>query len=78
LSDDSDRRALERARKRSGMSLDELWVAYFELGGKADPVELEAFVKGLMSPDPYQYNVIAHALNERFMSLGQDHPVAYA
>jgi hypothetical protein len=78
LQDHPDVTDLERAREKTGMSLDELWVSYFELGGKADPVELEAFVRGLLKPDSYQYNIIAHALNERFMSRGLDHPVSYA
>jgi hypothetical protein len=75
LPEEPDVAILERAREQTGMSLDELWVNYFGLGGKAGPVELEAFVRGLLKPDSYQYNVIAHALNERFMSQGRDHPV---
>jgi hypothetical protein len=51
---------------------------YFELGGKAGPLELEAILHGLLRPDSYQYNVIAHALNEHFMDRGENHPVPYA
>ena len=29
------------------MSLDEIWLAYFSVGGNAGPFELEAFVYGL-------------------------------
>ena len=32
---------------------------------------------GLLVPDDYQHNLIAQALNEYFIELGQDHPVAY-
>jgi hypothetical protein len=69
---------LEQARKRLGLSMDDLWMAYFEIGGKADPVELEAFLLGTLRPDAYQYNVIAHALNEQFVEQDQNHPVPYA
>jgi hypothetical protein len=32
---------------------------------------------GLLRPDTYQHNLIAQAINERFLDNGQDHPVSY-
>ena len=50
---------------------------YFELGGSADPLELEGILTGILMTDPYQYNIVAHALNEQFSDAGRDHPVPY-
>jgi hypothetical protein len=77
LSPIPDAAVLDQARREVGLSIDQLWVSYFEIGGKADPLELEAILRGMIEPEPYQYNVIAHALNERFMDRGEDHPVRY-
>lgn len=40
-------------------------------------LELEAYVLGLLVPDDFQHNLIAQALNEYFIDVGQDHPVGY-
>jgi hypothetical protein len=69
---------LDQARKKIGLSIDQLWMRYFELGGKADPLELEAILGGILKPEAYQFNVIAHALNECYMERCENHPVAYA
>jgi hypothetical protein len=39
--------------------------------------ELEAYLSGALVPSPFDRDVIAHALNERFTELGADHPVSY-
>jgi hypothetical protein len=61
----------------SGMTFPELWLRYVAVSGTIGELELEAYVLGLLVPDNYQHNLIAQALNEYFMELGQDHPVAY-
>ncbi len=68
---------LDRARLQVGLSQAELWLRYFELGGMSSALELEAFVCGVLVPDPHNHDVIAHALNERFVELGHNHPVPY-
>jgi hypothetical protein len=69
---------LDEARKRIDFSLNELWLAYFAIGGKADRLEFEAFFHGLMRPDALEYNVLAHAVNEAFMDRGSDERMPYA
>lgn len=69
--------ALERARRDSGLSLRDLWLRYFALGGPADPMALEAILHGAVDPTDFEYDQVAHALNERFTELGHNHPVAY-
>ncbi len=73
---DSER--LERAREQTGLSRNQLWLRYFELGGDATPLELEAALTGLVRLNRLQHDIVAHALNERFMELGRNHPVPYA
>jgi hypothetical protein len=68
---------LDRARQDAGLSHEELWVRYFELGGMSTAVELEAFLYGALHPSVHNHDIVAHALNERFVELGGNHPVPY-
>jgi hypothetical protein len=69
---------LEDARRRTGMSVHDLWVEYFGLGGSASPLEMDAFLQGALEPSELEYDMLAHALNEHFMARGHNHPVPYA
>ena len=69
---------LDRYRHNAGLSHGDLWLRYFELGGMDDALELEAILYGALEPSPHDREVIAHALNERFVELGGNHPVPYA
>ncbi len=69
---------LDRSRQAAGLSHGELWMRYFALGGMSTALELEAFLYGALEPSSHDHDVIAHALNERFVELGGNHPVPYA
>jgi hypothetical protein len=69
---------LDTFREEAGLSLGELWLRYFELGGMSTGLELEAFLCGVLLPSTHDHDVIAHAINERFVELGGNHPVAYS
>lgn len=69
---------LERARRKVGMSIDDLWMRYFALGGMSTALEIEAYLLGALLPADHDHDVIAVALNERFSELGGDHPVPYS
>jgi hypothetical protein len=69
--------ALEQARRDLGLSFAELWQRYFELGGMSTALELEGFLARLLRPTNHDHDLIAHALNERFVELGGKPPVAY-
>jgi len=69
---------LDAYRQEAGLSHGELWLRYFELGGMSTGSELEAYLYGALRPSPHDYDVIAQALNERFVELGGNHPVPYA
>ena len=69
---------LDQARRDARLSHGELWMRYFELGGMSTALQLEAFLYGALLPTATDYDVVAHALNERFVELGGNHPVAYS
>jgi hypothetical protein len=69
---------LDRYRREAELSHGELWLRYFELGGMSTGLQLEAFLYGALRPSSHDHDVIAHALNERFVELGGNHPVPYA
>ncbi|MGO9964395.1 MAG: hypothetical protein ACLPUG_13350 [Acidimicrobiales bacterium] len=69
---------LDRYRLNAGLSHGDLWLRYFELGGMDDALELEAILCGALRPSVHDREVIAHALNERFVELGGNHPVPYS
>jgi len=61
----------------SEMSWHELWLRSVSVGGTAGELELEGYVLGLLTPDAYDHDLIAQAINEHFLERGEDHPVAY-
>jgi len=68
---------LERFRVVANLSRGELWFRYFELGGMSTGLQVEAFCNGALEPGAHDHNMIVHALNERFVELGGNHPVPY-
>jgi hypothetical protein len=68
---------LEEARREVGLSLDDLWLRYFTLGGMSTALEIEAYLYGALVGTDHDRDLLAVALNERFAELGGDHPVAY-
>jgi hypothetical protein len=70
--------ALDTFRREAALSHGELWLRYFELGGMSTGLQVEAYLYGALRPTPHDRDIIAHALNERFVELGGNHPVPYA
>lgn len=60
------------AFEASGLSVDELWLRYFALGGEAGEVEVEAYLSGLMLMTPLQHDILAHAINERLDEIAPE------
>jgi hypothetical protein len=65
-------------RRDAALSHGELWLRYFELGGMSTGLQLEAYIYGALRPSRHDHDLIAHALNERFVEMGGNHPVPYA
>jgi len=68
---------LDEARLELGLSQGDLWFHYFELGGMSSAIDVEAFLAGILEPSDHDHDLIAHALNELFTELGQNHPIPY-
>jgi hypothetical protein len=71
-----DHEVLEAGRIQADMTVDELWVAYVGLGGGQLPHTLRAYLAGEPT-GPVEYDLVAQAINERFIDRGQNHPVPY-
>lgn len=73
-------RELEIGRQHADLSLKDLFVAYFALGGTADFAGMVAHLGGSARVlDVHQRDVVAHALNERLADLGcTEHLLSYA
>lgn len=75
----ADRASILRAAlSMSGLDRDALWAGCISLGDTGSPEDLEAILAGSRPVDDHQYNVIAQALNDRFVDLDLDHLVPYA
>jgi len=70
--------ALDRARRDASLSLGDLWLRYFALGGMTTSLDVEAYLFGALRPTPHDRDLLVHALNERFSELGRDHPLPYS
>ena len=68
---------LELGRQHADLGVEALWLAYYGLGGSADIGLLRSWLSGEHEPSGGQHDVVAHALNERFVERGMNHPVAY-
>jgi anti-anti-sigma regulatory factor len=66
---------LDSYRQVAELSRGELWLRYFALGGMSTALQFDAFLHGALLPSPHDHDVIAHALNERFVELGGNRPV---
>ena len=51
--------------------------AHFALGGTAMPAEVRAYVRGTREPDRAEYDVVVHAINERYMELHRPERLPY-
>jgi len=56
---------LREAFQAADLSVDDLWLRYFSLGGDADRFELDAYLNGAITLPVLQHDILAHAINER-------------
>ena len=68
---------MKAAFEETALTVPELWLRYFALGGVAPPEDVETHVAGVAVLEPVEHDVLAHAINERFAERGRDHPVPY-
>jgi hypothetical protein len=53
------------AFEAADLSVDDLWLRYFGLGGDAGRFEIDAYLNGAIRIPPMQHDLLAHAINER-------------
>jgi hypothetical protein len=56
---------LHDAYEASQLTVPELWLRYFALGGEASEMELDAYLNGALALPAFQHDMLAHAINER-------------
>lgn len=76
--DDEQRRMVVACFARTGLSVEQLWLRYFALGGDASQFELDAFLQGLIMLPRMQRDMIAHAVNERLNEVTGPRRVPYS
>ncbi len=62
----------------SGLTVSELWIRYFGLGGTGTPADLRRYVRGQAGLPVGQHDVVVQAINERLDEMDLKHPVPYA
>jgi hypothetical protein len=75
---DSRHEIIDAARRRAGLSVQQLWLDYMSVSGIADLVEVEAYLHGLMPLPAYQEDKLAVAVNERLDDLYRAARVPYS
>lgn len=69
--------AWDRARQDGGLTVSELWLRYFALGGTASALSLDAWCHGALPATGDDHHLVVQALNERFMELGDPTSLPY-
>lgn len=52
------------------LTLEQVWLKYFSIGGQAGLTEVQAYVYGALSFPALERDLLAHALNESLNTLG--------
>ena len=55
----------------------DLWIAVIGLTGRLKLGEVSDILSGERQPSEREYDLLALAINERFLDLGGDHPMNY-
>jgi hypothetical protein len=75
--EDLQQSALSAGYAHADLTLEQLWMRYFALGGSADLMDVDAYVSGLAPFPEGQRDLLAHAVNERLDELVAPHRVPY-
>ncbi|MDQ0867852.1 hypothetical protein QFZ70_000325 [Arthrobacter sp. V1I9] len=58
------------AFRAASLTLEQVWMKYFGIGGEAGLIEVQAYVYGALSFPALERDLLAHALNESLNTLG--------
>ena len=76
--EDEQQRLLAVGYQRAELTMEQLWLRYFALGGDAGLMEVDAHLHGLMPLPALQRDILAHAINERLDELVWPRRVPYS
>lgn len=76
--DDLQLKQLRQALPLAGLSVGELWLRYFGFGGSAGQFEIEASFFAAHVLPTLEQDLVAYAVDERFMDLDMDLRVPYS
>jgi len=62
-------RTAAQALQRAELTMEQLWLRYFALGGDAGLIDIDAYIHGVSGLPPLQRDILAHAVNERLDEL---------
>jgi hypothetical protein len=66
---DAQRRGITAALQRVELTVPQLWLRFFALGGTADPAQVDGYLQGERSLPAIQADLLAQAVNERLDEL---------
>jgi hypothetical protein len=69
--------SLAKGFARTQLSVEQVWIEYLALGGRASCPEIAAALHGRTAIDRHTHERLAAALNKFFADAGEDHPVEY-
>ncbi|WP_410675913.1 PP2C family protein-serine/threonine phosphatase [Amycolatopsis sp. cmx-4-68] len=72
------RRSLALAFKRAELSVEDLWLRYFGVGGVAGFIDIDAYLHGLADLPPLERDTLALAVNERLDELTWAHRAGFS
>lgn len=76
--DDEHLQDLRRALPVAQLTVGELWLKYFALGGSADQLELEAYLYGVHAFPALERGLVVQAVNERLAEMLLDLRIPYS
>ncbi|MBB5957978.1 hypothetical protein FHS29_004586 [Saccharothrix tamanrassetensis] len=75
---DRQQHSITTALRHAQLTIDELWIRYFALGGEVGLIDIDAYVHGISGLPPLQRDILAHAVNERLDELTPPHRADYS
>ncbi|MFN2506024.1 MAG: hypothetical protein ABR540_17680 [Acidimicrobiales bacterium] len=69
---------IDSGRRQLGMSVRDVWVGYFSVGGNGSMLEVERWLSGASDIPAREHDMLAQAVNDRFTDHGLNHPVRYS
>jgi hypothetical protein len=69
MTTEDQHRAVETARVRADLSVQQLWLRYLALGGSSDAFDVDGYLQGMVPLETFQQDVLAQAVNEALEEL---------